>query len=76
MKEKIALLETKASKARHTERVATDRAKDAEKKVSKVKDTQKKAKEMRKKAEDDLTTAQSKHSRFLQEALPIALDQA
>ncbi|GMN68534.1 hypothetical protein TIFTF001_037589 [Ficus carica] len=70
------LWKQRAKRARNAEKLAEDKAKKAEKRASEAEDARKKAEEARKKAEDDLSTTRSEHSRYLQEFLPAALDQA
>ncbi|GMN70611.1 hypothetical protein TIFTF001_039650 [Ficus carica] len=57
-------------------KAADEKAKDAEKRAAQAEDARKRAKKARKRAEDGLATAQLEHSKYLQEALPVALDQA
>lgn len=61
---------------RHAEKLAAEKAKEAEKKASQAEDARKKVEEAYKKSEDDLSAARSEHSRYLQEVLPATLDQA
>ena len=73
--ELVSSVNTEAKSARYgekkaeEEKVAEEKAKDVEKRASQ-------AKEAQKKAEDDLAAARLEHSRYLQVALPAALDEA
>lgn len=83
MEEQVTLANSEAKSAENTEKKAADKAKvakeklkDAENRASEAEDAPRKAEEVRRKADNDLATAQSKHSRFLQVAMPTALDEA
>ena len=67
--DKVAGLVTEVKKWREAKKVASEKAKKAEKQAFK-------AKEARKKAKVKLPMVRSKHSQYLQETLLAALDQA
>lgn len=76
MEEKVTLLDSEVKKAKHVEKVALDKAKKAEEHATKAEDARRKKEESRKKAKDELSATRSEYSRYLQEVLPAALEQA
>ncbi|GMN52477.1 hypothetical protein TIFTF001_021615 [Ficus carica] len=83
METDVASTKSEARSARNAEKKSTDKVKeigeklkDAEKRASEAEGARKEAEDARRKAENDLAAAHSEHSRYLQVALPAALDEA